>query len=55
VVLDSPALGICVMHVDTSGEVSLLLQVMKTQDTDTQFLTSKYLHTISWQNYINQL
>lgn len=46
-VLDSPAFAICVMRVHTGGELSLLLQATKTQVTETHFLTSKYLNTIS--------
>lgn len=45
-VLDCPAFIICIMHVHAGGEVSV--EAMKTRDTVTQFLTSKYLNTISW-------
>lgn len=40
--------AICIVHTHAAGGVSLLFQAMKTQVTETWFLTSKYLNTISW-------
>lgn len=47
-VSDHSAFAICLIRVHTGGEVSLLLEAMKTQDVETQFLTSMYRNIISW-------
>lgn len=40
--------AICIMHIHTGGDISLLFQAMKIKVTETQILTSKYLNTILW-------